>query len=55
MLHIGVPNIEMHIYGKGRHPGDPLPGGGQMTGGLTDRTGTPSAHGSFALSIGFVI
>ena len=27
MLAIGVPNIEMHIYGNGRHPGDALPGG----------------------------
>jgi len=41
MLAVGVPNIEMHIYGKGRHPGDPLPDGGHMTGGLTDRNDTP--------------
>src|SRR5215471_8970494 len=41
MLGIGVPNIEMHIYGNGRHPGDPLPDGSRMTGGLTDRNGTP--------------
>ena len=41
MLAIGVPNIEMHIYGNGRHPGDPLPGGSRMTGGLTDRNDTP--------------
>ena len=38
---IGVPNIEMHIYGNGRHPGDPLPDGSRMTGGLTDRNGIP--------------
>ena len=41
MLAIGVPNIEMHIYGTGRHPGDPLPDGSHMSGGLTDRDGTP--------------
>jgi endo-1,4-beta-xylanase len=41
MLGIGVPNIEMHIYGNGRHPGDPLPDGSRMSGGLTDRNDTP--------------
>ncbi len=41
MLAIGAPNIEMHIYGNGRHPGDPLPDGSRMSGGLTDRNGTP--------------
>ncbi|HYP08191.1 MAG TPA: alpha/beta hydrolase [Bryobacteraceae bacterium] len=41
MLKMGVPNIEMHIYGNGRHPGDALPDGSRMTGGLTDRTGIP--------------
>lgn len=41
MLAKGVPNIEMHIYGSGRHPGDPLPNGTRMTGGLTDRNNTP--------------
>ncbi len=41
MLTLGVPNIEMHIYGNGRHPGDPLTDGSRMTGGLTDRNGTP--------------
>ena len=35
MLAISVPNIEMHIYANGRHPGD------GMTGGLTDRNGIP--------------
>jgi acetyl esterase/lipase len=30
MLELGVPNIEMHIYGNGRHAG-----------GLADRSGTP--------------
>jgi endo-1,4-beta-xylanase len=41
MLAQSVPNIEMHIYGNGRHPGDPLPDGSRMSGGLTDRNGTP--------------
>jgi endo-1,4-beta-xylanase len=41
MLAISVPNIEMHIYGVGRHPGDALPDGSHMTGGLTDRNDTP--------------
>lgn len=41
MLAIRVPNIEMHIYAVGRHPGDPLPDGSNMTGGLTDRNDTP--------------
>jgi len=41
MLAISVPNIEMHIYGNGRHPGDALPDGSRMTGGLTDRGGIP--------------
>ena len=41
MLAKGVPNIEMHLYGRGRHPGDPLPDGSHMTGGLTDRRDTP--------------
>ena len=36
-----IPNLEMHIYANGRHPGDPLPDGTNMTGGLTDRNGTP--------------
>ncbi|MBK5291566.1 MAG: alpha/beta hydrolase [Acidobacteriia bacterium] len=41
MLSIGIPNIEMHLYGNGRHPGDALPNGNRMTGGLTDRNGIP--------------
>ena len=41
MLAISVPNIEMHIYANGRHPGDPLPDGSRQTGGLTDRNNTP--------------
>jgi endo-1,4-beta-xylanase len=41
MLDAGVPNVEIHVYGNGRHPGDPLPDGGRMSGGLTDRNGIP--------------
>ena len=40
-LKAGVPNLEMHIYGNGRHPGDPLRDGTHMSGGLTDRNGIP--------------
>ena len=35
MLDAGVPNVEIHVYGNGRHPGDSLPDGGRMTGGLS--------------------
>jgi endo-1,4-beta-xylanase len=35
MLAGGAPNLEMHIYGNGHHPGS------GSTGGLTDRLGTP--------------
>ncbi len=35
MLKAKVPNVEMHIYGRGFHPGS------GSTGGLTDRKGTP--------------
>ncbi len=35
LLRAGVPNLEMHIYGNGYHPGS------GSTGGLTDRLGTP--------------
>lgn len=41
MLQAGIPNVEMHIYGNGRHPGDPLPDGSRMSGGLTHRDGIP--------------
>lgn len=41
MLALGVPNIELHVYGNGKHPGDALPDGTRMTGGLTDRAGMP--------------
>lgn len=41
MLQAGIPNVEFHIYGNGRHPGDPLPDGTRMTAGLADRNGIP--------------
>jgi endo-1,4-beta-xylanase len=41
MLALRIPNVEMHIYGNGRHPGDALPDGSHMTGGLTYRNFTP--------------
>jgi endo-1,4-beta-xylanase len=41
MLALGVPNVELHMYGNGRHPGDPLPDGSRMSGGLTDRNDIP--------------
>jgi acetyl esterase/lipase len=41
MLALRVPNLEMHIYANGRHPGDVLRDGSHMTGGLTDRNGIP--------------
>lgn len=41
MLAASIPNVEMHMYGNGRHPGDALPDGSRMTGGLTDRNGIP--------------
>lgn len=36
MLRAGIPNVEMHIYGNGYHPGDR-----GATGGLTHRRGIP--------------
>lgn len=41
MLQAGIPNVEMHIYGNGRHPGDALADGSRMTGGLSNRNGIP--------------
>jgi endo-1,4-beta-xylanase len=41
MLHAGVPNVEMHIYGNGRHPGEMLSDGNRMSAGLGDRNGIP--------------
>lgn len=40
-LSIGLPNIEMHLYSNGRHPGDPLSDGSRQSGGLTDRNNIP--------------
>jgi acetyl esterase/lipase len=41
MLALRIPNIELHIYGNGAHPGDARPDGSRMTGGLTYRGFTP--------------
>jgi dienelactone hydrolase len=41
MLREGIPNIELHIYGNGRHPGDQLSDGSRMAAGLADRNGIP--------------
>ncbi|HEY5079133.1 MAG TPA: hypothetical protein VII43_04775, partial [Opitutaceae bacterium] len=38
LLDDGVPNVEMHIYARGHHPGDKVgPDEPPSTGGLTDR------------------
>jgi endo-1,4-beta-xylanase len=38
LLHDGVPNVEMHIYARGHHPGDKVaPGEPPATGGLASR------------------
>lgn len=38
LLKDGVPNVEMHIYARGHHPGDKVPPGEPpSTGGMTDR------------------
>ncbi len=41
MLALRIPNIEMHLYGNGAHPGDARPDGTRMSGGLTYRNFTP--------------
>ena len=41
MLQAGIPNVEMHIYGNGRHPGDQMSDGSRMAAGLADRNGIP--------------
>lgn len=41
MLKAGIPNVEMHIYANGRHPGELLGDGNRMTAGLSDRHGIP--------------
>jgi endo-1,4-beta-xylanase len=37
MLQAGIPNVEMHIYGNGRHPGEALGNGSRMNAGLGNR------------------
>ncbi len=59
MLLKGVPNLEMHVYGNGSHPGTELPGGGRMSGGLTDRGGIPlgtwqDRHTDWLRDLGFL-
>jgi endo-1,4-beta-xylanase len=41
MLNLSIPNIELHLYARGKHPGDKLEDGSSMSGGLTDRNDTP--------------
>ncbi len=41
MLEASIPNLEIHLYGNGRHPGDRLSDGSRMGGGLGDRAGIP--------------
>jgi endo-1,4-beta-xylanase len=41
MLHASIPNVEMHIYGNGRHPGEVMSDGSRMSAGLGDRNGIP--------------
>lgn len=41
MLQASIPNVECHIYGNGRHPGDTLSDGSRMSAGLADRNGIP--------------
>jgi endo-1,4-beta-xylanase len=41
MLQAGIPNVEMHMYGNGRHPGEPMSDSTRMTGGLTSKNGIP--------------
>lgn len=41
MLKAGIPNVEIHIYGNGRHPGEMLGDGSRMSAGLSDRHGIP--------------
>ncbi len=36
-----VPDVEMHVYAIGRHPGEVLRDGSHMTGGLSDRHDNP--------------
>ena len=52
MLKAGIPNVEMHVYGNGRHPGQPLSDGHRMQPGLVTAR-FPSVLGRTGLSSGF--
>ena len=54
MLNASIPNVEMHIYARGHHPGDRVgPDEPPSTGGLTDRrASSPMAPGNIGSSIG---
>ncbi len=41
MIAMSIPNIEIHLYAQGKHPGDKLEDGSSMSGGLTDRNNIP--------------
>jgi acetyl esterase/lipase len=41
MLQASIPNIEMHMYGNGRHPGETMSDGSRMSAGLANRNGIP--------------
>src|SRR6185369_5343208 len=41
MLRASIPNLEMHIYGNGRHPGETMSDGSRMSAGLANRNGIP--------------
>jgi endo-1,4-beta-xylanase len=41
LLTMHIPNIEIHLYAQGKHPGDRLEDGSSMSGGLTDRNNIP--------------
>ena len=49
MLDAGVPNVEIHVYGNGRHPGDSLSDGGRMTGGLSAANTPTDEHVAVSL------
>jgi endo-1,4-beta-xylanase len=37
MLQAAIPNVELHVYGNGRHPGEVLSDGSRMSAGLANR------------------
>jgi len=53
MLDAAVPNVEIHVYGNGRHPGDSLSDGGRMTGGLSAANSRPMSTWSSRFIEGF--